>query len=155
MVVTRQEGSVIVPIPAAVAEQRLAVVEAWDRFIHGVSAVTKTAHQRYLFHLEGGRVPCDVPVVCLARPREHRFRWRSLTTTGFEGSIQLTALDDRQTTLTVATTMGRPGFLADCAAMLRLDTSTVVVDLSLLSRHLLTPVASEPPQDTETSSTAR
>lgn len=152
---THQEGSVIVPLPVAIAEQRLAVVEAWDRFLHGVSAVTKTAHERYLFHLDGGRVPRDVPVVCRARPREHRFRWRSLTTTGFEGSIQLTALDDRQTKLTVATTMGRPGFLADCAEMLRLDTSTVVVDLSLLSRHLLAPVAGKPPQDTEANSTAR
>jgi hypothetical protein len=106
-----------------------------------VSAVTKTVHERYPFRVPGRCESFDIPVVCSNRAARAPVPLAVADGDPFEGSVRLTTRDICQITLTVSTTMGRPGFFTDRAEMSRLDTSTVVVDLSLLSRHPPTPTA--------------
>lgn len=95
--------------------------------------MTKTVHERYLFHVPGRRESLDIPVVCSNRAARAPVPLAVADGYPFEGSIRLTTRDICQITLTVSTTMGRPGSFADRAEMSRLDTSTVAVDLSCSS----------------------
>ena len=133
---THQEDSITVAVPLETAERRLRDIERWACFIRGVSAVTKTGHERYLFRIGDARSGIDLPMVCKVRSSEHRLVWQSLTPNLLEGTLRLSPLGPGHTTIRVSSSRHERGLVADFADMIGMDTLTLVLDLAILAAYV-------------------
>jgi hypothetical protein len=133
---THQEDSITVAVPLQRAERRLRDIERWACFIRGVSAVTKTGHERYLFKIGDANSGIDLAMVCKVRPREHRLVWQSLTPNLLQGTLRLSPLGPGHTTITVSSSRHDRGLVADLADMIGMDTLTLVLDLASLATYV-------------------
>jgi hypothetical protein len=114
VVVTHQEATCLLPFSLKIVESRLGDVESWDRFLAGVQNVRRMAHERYVFQLDGGQ---EIRVAVRAHLREHRFTWHSLVGPAFDGTLRLTAVDERLTRVTLSITARGAGMGADVMDM--------------------------------------
>jgi Polyketide cyclase / dehydrase and lipid transport len=134
--VTHQEDSITVAVSLEAVERRLRDIEQWARFIRGVSAVTKTGHERYLFRIGDAHSGVDLAMVCKVHPREHRLVWQSLTPNVLEGTLRLRPLGQDHTTITVSSSRHQKGLVADFADMIGMDTSALVLDVASLAAYV-------------------
>lgn len=133
---THQEASAVVTFPLATVQEALHDVESWPAFIVGVTQVTKTAHERYVFrHAAGSRVR-DIPTVVRLNHKEHCFTWRAVTGPRFEGCLRLSAVDAGRTRVTLSLTTQPEGFLANLTEMVASSRAEAVLDLHRMEAFL-------------------
>jgi hypothetical protein len=126
---TQQEASVTVGVAAPQVERRLRDVTFWGSFLIGVGKVTKTSHDRYVFHLDDGR---DLRVAVRWHPREHSFTWRALGGAVFEGSLRLAPVNSTCTRLSLQLTTRPAGFVANLTEMIGTSRARAEIDLQRL-----------------------
>ncbi len=132
----QQSATSLVPRPIAEVERTLCDVEFWPQFLTGVTNVTKTAHERYLFTLDSRFAHRDVPTAVHHNGRAHRFSWRSLAGPTFAGTLELTPVDGAHTAVHLDLTQHPYGMAEGLAEMVMPLTSRAALDLDELARAL-------------------
>src|SRR5262249_33099349 len=110
VVMTHQEATCVLSFPLKIVQTRLGDIESWHRFLVGVEGVQRTAHERYVFRMNGGQ---EIRVAVRAHAREHRFAWHALDGPAFDGTLRLTALDEELTRVTLSIRTRGAGVTSD------------------------------------------
>ena len=132
---THQVASAVVSVPLETLEPALHNVEDWTSFIVGVSAITKRAHERYVFALVEGAGSRDVPTVVRHDHKNHCFMWHAVSGPRFVGSLKLTAIDAHRTRLTLDLTAHPYGFMASVTDMVAHNRSQAALDIQRLQSY--------------------
>jgi hypothetical protein len=129
---THQVASAVVTVPLESLQQSLRNVENWTSFFCGVTSITKRAHERYVFELEEGDRTREVPAVVRHHHRDHCFTWRAVSGPRFEGTLKLTAVDDRRTRVALDLTAHPAGFMACLTDMVAHNRAQAALDIQRL-----------------------
>ena len=133
----RQEASRVISSPLTEAMEKLRAVEQWPVFLSHVTAVTKTAHARYTFHIQDGRAERDAPVAVSVDVRKHVIRWKSISGATFAGCLSLSEADSGHTAVKLELTQYPSTMGAMAAEMLAPGRMAALLDLDALD-HFLT-----------------
>ena len=130
---THQEASVVLTVPLEALQQALRHVEDWTSFIVGVTKITKSAHERYVFEIGdgAGRIR-EVPAVVRHNHRDHCFTWHAMSGPRFDGCLRLSPVDGGRTRVTLDLTEHPYGFMANLTDMVAHNRSEAVLDLQRL-----------------------
>lgn len=135
----RQEASRVVSSPLPETMAKLRVVEQWPVFLSNVTAVTRTAHARYTFHVHDGRVERDTPVAVSIDARKHVIRWKSISGATFAGCLALSEADPGHTTVRLELTQYPATMGAMASEMLAPGRAAALLDLDALDHFLTGP----------------
>lgn len=134
---THQEASSVVSLPEEEVYARLAEVEDWPRFLLGVKAVRRTAHERYVFTVADGSRSRDVEVAVRLHPAEARITWQALSGPRFDGELRVADAELLGHTRVMLSITAEPaGFLAGLAEMAGASSPAAVLDLQRLEAVL-------------------
>jgi len=106
----QQQATTIVPLPLATVEKRLRDVESWSEFLEGVASIRYTSHERYVFTLADGRDRREIKMVVKLRYQDHCFVWHGIAGPTVRGSLKLSPVDDKHTSVTLVVAACRPTF---------------------------------------------
>jgi uncharacterized membrane protein len=126
---THQVASAVVTVPLETLQQALRNVENWTSFFCGVKSITKRAHERYVFELEDDARTREVPTVVRHHHRDHCFTWHAVSGPRFEGTLKLTAVDDRRTRVALDLTAHPAGFMACLTDMVAHNRAQAALDI--------------------------
>jgi hypothetical protein len=136
-----QVATTIVPLPLAEVETRLRDVESWANFLDGIGSIRCTGHERYVFNLADGRDRREVKVAVKLLYKDHCFVWHGLAGPALRGTLKLAPTGPRHTAVTLSLASYPTDLVSGLAEMLMPRTTTAVLDLQLLEKHLATAAA--------------
>jgi hypothetical protein len=139
------EAMAVVGLPLSVVETQLWDVTQWPTFLAGLTAATRSSHERYVFALRQGRREVDVPVAVRWQARDHRFTWRALEGPPWDGSLRLVAVNGRRTRVFLQRRAYPRSFLASLAELVGAGVVDPAADLQRLQDRLaVLPVPTRP-----------
>lgn len=97
VVTVSSRARLVVPIGVDDLYSWLHDVANWPQFLEGLEAVEPLGYHRYRWQVTFGRRPGTCDVVVSVDPQEHRFSWRHLAGTPFDGTIRLTPVTEDRT----------------------------------------------------------
>jgi len=129
---SRQESTSVVHVPLATVESRLSHVEDWPQFLVNLSAVDKTAHGRFTFHVTQGGHTFAVPVAVTADAHDHRFAWHAIDGPKWNGDLKLATVDGDHTRVHLVLVTDPRGFAANVAEWVSTPHDEATLDLQRL-----------------------
>jgi len=86
----------------------------------------------HVFELTDGSSTREVPTVVRHHHRDHCFTWHAVSGPRFEGSLKLTAVDDRRTRVALDLTAHPAGFMACLTDMVAHNRAQAALDIQRL-----------------------
>ena len=139
----QQQATAVVPFPLTTVEKRLRDVESWSQFLQGIESIRYTSHERYLFTLADGRDHRQIKMVVKLRYRDHCFVWHGIAGPTVRGSLKLTAVDERHTSITLMVASLPTDVRSGMAEMMMPHSSIAMMDLQLLEKYLISSLVAE------------
>lgn len=134
---THQDATSVVTLPVEQVYAGLSDVEAWPKFLLGVAAVRRTAHERYVFTVaDAASRTRDVEVAVGHHPAEHRIAWHALSGAKFDGEIRMSPVGEGHTRVHLQLVAEPAGFLAGVAEMVGATVPAAMLDLQRMETLL-------------------